>query len=75
MISIGDYAFWCCPSLTSVVIGNSVASIGNWTFNNCPNLTDAYYKGSEQAWAKIEIGSDNDELIDSNIHYNYVPEG
>ena len=37
--SIGNCAFDCCTSLTSVEIPNSVTSIGNSAFNNCYSLT------------------------------------
>ena len=37
--SIGSYAFYVCPWLTSVVIPNSVTSIGNYAFYACPSLT------------------------------------
>ena len=33
--SIGEYAFWGCSGLTSVVIPNSVTSIGNAAFWGC----------------------------------------
>ncbi len=39
VISIGNYAFLGCSSLTSVVIGDSVTSIGNSTFAGCSGLT------------------------------------
>ena len=38
VISIGDYAFYQCLSLTSVVIGNSVTSIGYGAFSACSGL-------------------------------------
>ena len=38
MPSIGDYAFAGC-GLTSVTLGNSVASIGNYAFDYCTSLT------------------------------------
>ena len=37
--SIGDFAFYLCSGLTSVVIPNSVTSIGEWAFNCCSGLT------------------------------------
>lgn len=37
--SIGNCAFDCCTSLTSVEIPNSVTSIGNCAFNSCYSLT------------------------------------
>ncbi len=37
--SIGEYAFWDCDGLTSVVIPNSVTSIGNAAFRDCSGLT------------------------------------
>ena len=37
--SIGDYAFYYCYSLTSIVIPNSVTSISSNAFNSCYSLT------------------------------------
>ncbi|MBQ4143796.1 MAG: leucine-rich repeat protein, partial [Thermoguttaceae bacterium] len=37
--SIGNEAFWCCKSLTSVTIPDSVTSIGNEAFWCCKSLT------------------------------------
>ena len=37
--SIGNYAFYDCPSLTSVTIPNSVTSIGHCAFYDCSKLT------------------------------------
>ena len=36
---IGDQAFYCCSSLTSITIPNSVTSIGNRAFCGCSSLT------------------------------------
>ena len=36
---IGDYAFFCCSSLTSVTIPNSVTEIGENAFSECESLT------------------------------------
>ncbi len=37
--SIDDYSFYCCDSLTSITIPNSVTSIGSGAFNRCTSLT------------------------------------
>ena len=37
--SIGDFAFYCCSSLSSVTIPNSVTSIGDDAFYGCSGLT------------------------------------
>ena len=37
--SIGEYAFYRCYSLTSIVIPDGVTSIGDWAFCCCDSLT------------------------------------
>ncbi|MBR7111324.1 MAG: leucine-rich repeat domain-containing protein [Clostridia bacterium] len=61
VITIGDYAFISC-SLTSIIIPNSVTSIGEAAFYACSDLATIYYKGSQNDWGNISIGSRNSGL-------------
>ena len=39
LTSIGNYAFYYCKNLTSIVLPSSVTSIGNYAFYSCQGLT------------------------------------
>ena len=69
--TIGAQAFASCYDLTSIVIPDSITSIGDWAFDDCINLTTVYYTGSEAEWKQIVIGSDNDNLLDAEIVFDY----
>lgn len=40
IISIGNYAFYNCTSLTKVTFANSVTTIGDFAFAHCTNITN-----------------------------------
>ena len=71
--SIGERAFSNCIKLTSVVISSNVTNIDRSAFVDCSSLTDIYYTGTEAEWNAITIGSDNANLINATVHFNYVP--
>ena len=66
-----DYgAFSFCESLQSVTIPRSVTNISSSAFSYCKAIEDVYYDGTIDEWAAISIDSENDYLINANIHYN-----
>lgn len=69
--TIGKSAFMICVRLEEIVIPASVKSIGDYAFHYT-TLTDVYYRGTEQEWAAITIGANNDPLRNATIHYNYT---
>ena len=50
---INDYAFYNYTGLTSVTIGNGVASIRDYAFEGCSNLTKVNYLGTIDEWVQI----------------------
>jgi hypothetical protein len=70
--SIKYFAFSYCSSLTSITIPNSVTSIEYYAFFRCDNLTTINYRGSEEQWNAITIGSNNESLTTATIVYNYT---
>lgn len=71
---IGNSAFYKCTSLTKVNIPESVTNIENYAFNNCTSLKTVNYRGTQQQWNQITIGSDNTPLTNATINYNYTGE-
>lgn len=45
VLSIGSYAFFQCPSLSSISIGSGVTSIGDSAFSSCPLLMSLTFRG------------------------------
>ena len=53
--SIGDCAIYECPSLKSVIIGNSVKSIGEEAFGHCPLLRSVTFNGTIEQWGNVDL--------------------
>ena len=67
--AIGDGAFKNCFKVTSVTIPVGVTSIGNKAFMDCTNLTDVYYGGTGEVWESVNIGKNNEPLLNATIHF------
>ena len=68
---IEESAFDFCTDLKTVYIPKSIKTISKGAFVNCSDITDVYYAGNESEWEEIEIGDDNDYLLDASIHFDY----
>ena len=66
--SIGVCAFTTCQNLTTLVLSNATTIIGNYAFSNCP-LAKVFYKGTEQEWDNISIGTNNTSLSKSIVEF------
>ena len=67
--TIVDGAFIDCISLTSVTIPANVTTIGNDAFLGCTSITNIYYGGTEEDKANINLGTNNDSLLNATWHY------
>jgi len=72
VITIWEYVFSNCNSLTSVTIPDSVTSMGMHAFSNCDSLTTVYYSGTKRQWNSISFGGYNSSLENATIHYNHI---
>ena len=67
--NIGSWAFAECSDLTAVTVPGSVTSIGKKAFSGSSSLADIYYTGSEDDWANISMGANNDAVLNATVHY------
>ena len=61
--------------ITSVTIGGNVKEIGEYAFYNCHDLKSAKFDGSNRAWSRVSIGSNNDSLTNLNVQTTGVLDG
>ena len=58
---------------TSIMIPAGITHIDDGAFSDAEQLTDVYYTGTEEQWAEIVIGANNDYLKNATMHFNQKP--
>lgn len=67
---IGANAFYGCDSLDIIVVSNSVLKVDEYAFFNSELKPIAIcYQGTVEEWNDIEVASNNNLLIDTNIYF------
>ena len=67
--NIGDYAFYNCGSLKSIIIPGSVTSIGESAFRYCGRLMRIAFKGEQAQWDAIEKGKEWNYSMPADIMF------
>ena len=62
-------AFLDCEGLTNITLSAGVTKIEVNAFLGCKQLADVYYDGTKEQWNGIDIGKNNESLINATIHY------
>ena len=73
LTSISDSAFPGFAKIKSMNIPSSVTSIGQYAFDGWRSLTDVYYGGTEAQKAAIQVGENNDPLLNATWHCAPTP--
>lgn len=72
VISIGNYAFNNCYSLSSLELPNSVISIGEWAFSGCTGITTVIIDNALKSIASAAfLGCNNIQMVKITDLYNW----
>ncbi len=69
VIFIGVNAFADNKNMVSIELPADIDFIRQGAFKDCVNLKDVYYGGTESQWNSIDIGVDNECLLNADIHF------
>ena len=53
----------------SVVIESGVTAISSYAFADCTELTEVHYKGTQEKWSTVSVGSNNDPLLNATMYF------
>lgn len=70
--SIAPEAFSGAAALETVTIPESVSVIGNGAFLECTSLSTVYFKGTDEAWSAVSIGTENTCLENATLYCTKV---
>ena len=70
---IGDNAFRGCSELLDVYLPRTLKTVRAKAFESCGKLTNVYFEGTQTEWTALTIGTNNEDLTEAIIHYNYQP--
>lgn len=69
---IADYAFSSRSSLVNITLPKTVVTIGDYAFSGCSSLSSVTTGATEEEWASVVIGANNENLTKNTINF-YVP--
>ena len=59
---VGAFAFSRCVGITRFFLGSSLTAVGDGAFSGCNAMQYAFFRGGDDAWAKVAVGSNNSAL-------------
>jgi len=65
-------AFESCVSLTSIVIPSSITRIETRAFNLCSALETINFRGTQDQWGRITIGTQNTFLAFATVNFSWI---
>ena len=66
--SIQNSSFENCTSLNNITIPTSVTNVYPRAFYGCTSLANVYYAGTQDEWTTINIGNQNESLLQAELH-------